>query len=402
MTGPLAKLKVLDLTQGIAGPFCTMELGDLGADVVKVEPLGGDFSRGFGPPFVQGESLPFLAVNRSKRSVEIDWARAEGVAVIHRLALNADVLVESFGPGEADRLGLGYEALRAVNPRLIYTSLSPFGQNGPYRDWVSSDIVSQAMSGFTKFFGIPGEPPVAMGGDQASMFAGKYLFHGIMAAVLCRELRGISQRVDMSLLQGLVGQPMAYTGASFQLTQEEAAKVAMGRRPNVGVGGALPTKDMAVDFTFLSSGYITSEVGWTNFLRDIGAPEMADDPRFNTQSGRGANAQEFRSQLQSHLVTKTAAEVLEVCRKHGGMAAAYHTLEAMVTHPHTIANDMVLSVEHPLLGQLKMIGMPSWFHGTPAKVVLPPPTLGQHTIEVLAENGFKHAEIERLVTEFAI
>lgn len=402
MSGPLEGLKVIDLTQGWAGPFCAMELGDLGAGVTKIEPPGGDFTRRIGPPFFKGESLPFLAVNRSKRSIVLDLEQPAGVAVLKRLVADADVVVESFTPGEADRLGIGEAALRQVNPRLIYATMTPFGQEGAYRDWAGSELVAQAMGSFTQFFGQPGGAPVMMGGDQANLMAGKYLFHGVMAALLHRERSGVPQRVDMSVLGGLVGQPMAYVGAEFQLSEEEAVqaratRAARGLGPNAGPERGTATKDMGINFMFYISGYIPNEAAWSNFFRDIGAPSMAEDPRFNVQTGRSANAALLQAELEKHLATFTAYEALDIIQKYGGMSAAFHTMEAAMTHPQTLANNMVVAVDHPLLGELKMVGMPSWFHDTPAVVELAPPTLGQHTLVILQEAGYAQGEMEELL-----
>jgi len=388
VAGPLESLKVIDLTQGWAGPFCTMQLGDMGATVIKVEPPEGDFTRRLGPPFPDGESLPFLSVNRSKRSVVLDLETPSGVAAVQRLIQDADVLVESYAPGEADSMGIGYEALKAINPGLIYATITPFGQTGPYRDWAGSEIVAQSLAGFTPHLGKPGQAPVMLGGEQAAIFAGKFFFHGILAALICRERTGVAQRVDASLLGGMMAaQVMAYPGDDYQFpsdTKEEAPPP-----PAVNSLGfsSIRTKDMVVDFAFFVSGYTPNDDAWHNFFVDLGAQDMAEDPRFNDRYGRAENAAALISGLEGHCADKGAQEVWDIIHRYGGMGAPYHTMNAVMNHPHAIANDMVVTVQHPTLGALKMVGMPWQFEGSPAAITLPPPTLGQHTVEVLQQAG---------------
>jgi crotonobetainyl-CoA:carnitine CoA-transferase CaiB-like acyl-CoA transferase len=401
MAGPLAGLTVLDLSQGWAGPFCAMELGDLGAAVVKVEPPEGDFTRRLGPPFVEGESLPYLAVNRSKRGMTLDLETERGREVLRRLVRAADVLVESFDPGAADRMGIGYEDLRRLNPRLVYATVTPFGQEGPYRDLAGSELTTQLLAGWTQYFGEPDGPPVIMGGEQAGIFAGKYLAIGALAALESRRVSGAGQRVDASLLGGLVGQPMAYVMDDFQFSPEELERTAATRAAQRAAGPVrgTPTQDMAIDFMFYVSGYIPNDAAWHAFFRDVGAEHLAEDPRFRTQADRQANKAALDAELEQALSKFTVYEVMDIILKHGGMASPYHTLDAMARHPQTQANEMVIEVEHPTLGMLNMIGMPSWFHGSPATVELAPPTLGQHTLAVLEEAGFTREEIAELLVE---
>jgi crotonobetainyl-CoA:carnitine CoA-transferase CaiB-like acyl-CoA transferase len=402
MPGPLEGLKVIELAEGWAGPFCAMEMGDLGAEVVKVEPLEGDFTRRLGPPFFAGESLPFLAINRSKRSLTLDLESERGRDVLRRLARDADVLIESFDPGHADEIGLGYAALEPLNPRLVYASVTPYGQEGPYRDRAGSELTTQMFAGWSWYFGEPGGPPVIMGGEQAGLIAGKFLMIGILAALERRRRTGRGQRVDTSLLGALVGLPMGYAGAEFQFTPEEWERDAVIRRSYAGTGApmrGLATNDMAIEFNFYVTGYVPNDAAWRDFFRDLGAAHLAEDPRFQSQADRVANRAALDAELERAMAGFSVYEVMELCLKHGGMAAPYQTLRAMAEHPQTQANEMVISVEHATLGELKMIGMPFWYHRSTAQVVLPPPTLGQHSVEVLQRAGLEPSEIESLLTD---
>ena len=399
MPGPLDGLRVVELAQGWSGPFCGMELGDLGADVIKVEPLEGDLTRGLGPRFAHGEAIPFLALNRSKRGIAIDLDQEQGVTVLRRLIDWADVLIESPLPGAPARPGLDAESLRGSHPSLVHGVVTPFGNEGPYSDWAGSELVVQAMSGFPALLGEAGAPPVVLGGGQASLYAGEYLFIGILGALMSRARTAQGQSVHTSVLAGLVGQPMAYVSEDFQYEDDPSPEAAAPPAPRAS--GAplrgLKTKDMAIDFTFYVSGYIPNDDAWREFFERMGAPELAADPRFATEPDRVNNKQEFDATLEALFADKDVYEIMDVILELGGMAAPYHTVEAMAKHPQAVANDMVIEVTHPLVGELRMIGMPSRFLGTPAEVTLPPPTLGQHSIDVLEELAFTRTEIEELL-----
>jgi crotonobetainyl-CoA:carnitine CoA-transferase CaiB-like acyl-CoA transferase len=391
MSGPLHGLRVVDLTEGWAGPFCTMELGDLGADVVKVEPPQGELTRRLGDPEFEGETLPFLAVNRSKRAICLDTTSADGRAVLHRLAASADVVVESMRPGEADERGIGYDALRATNPHLVYATITGFGQEGPYRDWACSELVAQAMSAMIP--PSPGEEPVVLGGEQLSLFAGKYLFHGIVAALIWRARSGVAQRVDVSILEAGLAR-----GMSIWPSSPEAPAARPPSAPMWATAvRAFDTADMPVEFNFRKNGYTPNDDAWQTFFGDVGANELIGDPRFTTEVDRTVNFGELKRALEVHLSRFSAYEIMELVAKQGGMAAPWHTLDGALAHAQSEALHMTATVAHPTLGALRTTASPYDFLGSPAEIRLAPPTFGQHTLEVLDELGYDHAEIIRLL-----
>jgi crotonobetainyl-CoA:carnitine CoA-transferase CaiB-like acyl-CoA transferase len=396
--GPLEGIRVVDFTQGWAGPFCTMELGDLGASVIKVEPQQGDFTRQLGPPYLAGQTLPYLAVNRSKRGIVLDLNKSMGVTIARRLASSADIVVESFDPGEADRFGIGYEALAAENPGLVYATVTAFGQSGPYRDRAASELVIQAMSGVLDAQ-TNGGPKVALGGDPVSLFTGKYLFHGILAALIYRRRRGIGQRVDVAMLEAGLARSMTLWPSVVSQPDDHAASI-----PPIWAGHdrSIQAGSQRVEFNFRKDGYTPNDDAWMSFFHDIGADELIGDPRVATEKDRTANFEHLRAVLEEHLTTWTADEVIDLVVKYGGMAAQWNDLEPALAHPQAEARGLVISVEHPTLGALRMTAPPYEFQGSPIVVELPPPTLGQHTLEILGELDFTHEEITGLVRDRVI
>ncbi|HYA29337.1 MAG TPA: CoA transferase [Acidobacteriota bacterium] len=388
--GPLAGIRVLDLTRVLAGPYCTMFLGDLGAEVVKVEqPEVGDDTRGWGPPFAGGESAYFLCVNRNKKSITIDLKASEGIALIRQLAERADVFIENFRPGAMDRLGLGERELRAANPRLVYASLSGFGADGPMAEIPGYDLIVQAWGGLMSITGTGDSGPLKVGVAIIDLVAGLMLGKAIVAALYAREKIGVGQKIDTSLLEAEVA-ALINAGSNYLVG---------GKVPNRW-GNAHPTivpyQSFQTADSFLVIG-VASEGIWKRFCEAIGKSELADDPRFAKNARRVENRTELililtelflQRDNQSWLKDLTAAEV---------PCAPIQTIDQVFSAPQVLHRNMLVEAQHPTAGTVKMAGIPVKFSVTPGSVRLPPPLLGEHSNAVLESwLGLSRAQTEEL------
>lgn len=374
--GPLDGVKVLDLTRVLAGPYCTMFLGDLGAEVVKVEQPGvGDDTRGWGPPFVGGESAYYLCVNRNKKSLTLDLKSNQGIELLRRLAKCADVVIENFRPGTMARLGLGEKDLRAVNPRLIYASLSGFGADGPMSDWPGYDLIVQAWGGLMSITGTPDGEPTKVGVAIVDIVAGLMLGKAITAALFAREKLGVGQRIDTSLLEAEVA-CLINVGSNY-LVEGKIPSRWGNAHPNI-----VPYQSFKTADGYLVLG-VASEAIWRRFCQAIGKVDLADDPRFAKNSNRVENRTELIKILSQIFLSRTTDAWLSLLNEAEVPSAPVQTVDQVFSAPQVLHREMLVEVEHPTAGTVRMAGIPVKFSSTPASIRLPPPLLGQHTKEIL-------------------
>ena len=381
----LAGLKVLDCTHVIAGAYCSLILADLGADVIKIEPPSGETTRGHpGAPF-----RAFDFVNRNKRAIALDLTTDTGAAVVRRLAETADVFVENYRPGSLDRMGLGYAALKAVNPRIVYASVSGFGLDGPYRDRGGFDLIAQAMSGIMSFTGEEGsDKPVAAGVPLSDLNAGVFAALGVLAALRHRDLTGEGQQVETSLLESALAYTVWETG--LYLTTGEVAKRQGTRHRLAAPYEALRTADghMVVG--------VNNQRLWLRFCEAIGAPELASEDDFARPNRRVRNRDALQARLEAILIKDTTANWLAKLEAQGVPAGPLNTIAEAWADPQVQARGLLAEVE----GR-KFVRTPIKLHGTPVALRRGPAEVGEHTREVLAEAGFSGEEIEALIGEGA-
>jgi crotonobetainyl-CoA:carnitine CoA-transferase CaiB-like acyl-CoA transferase len=393
---PLDDLLVFDLSRILSGPYCSMYLSDFGARVIKLEhPQGGDDTRAFGPPFVGGESTYFLSINRNKESVAIDLKDERGRALALDLAARADVLLENFRPGALDRLGLGYEALRARNSRLIYTSISGFGHTGD-PEWVRRpgyDLAIQGMGGLPSLTGDAAGPPFKVGTSIADMIAGLYALVGILVALHARQRTGRGQHVDVSMLDGQISLLTYHAGIHF------ATGSVPGRRGNQHPSICPYETYRAKD------GYVNIAVGndtqWRAFVKEVGEPlaGLAADQRFATNRGRVEGRDALNRILEPVIAERSIAEWIARCDRAGVPSGPIHTVAEALAHPQIQARGMVVPLEHPSAGAIRVTGVPVRLSETPGRVRTAPPRLGEQTRAVLGELlGLPADRVDELVS----
>ena len=391
MKMPLEDVIVLDLSHALAGPHCSTLLADFGAQVIKLEtPGAGDIARAWGAALPGGENSYFIGLHRNKRGISIDLKSAEGKELFFKLAEKADVILENFRPGALERLGLGYEAVKARNPGIIYTSVSGFGQDGPYRDRAAMDLIVQAESGMISITGEEGGHGVRCGVSIADLTAGMYAAYGTMLALRVKEKTGEGQRVDVSMLEGQMS----------LLNVNISAYLADGEMP-VPMGTAykalLPyqtfrtaTRDLAIA--------IGSQKLWKIFCPLIGHPEIIDDPKFIDNAARIANRDALIQLVQHAFLTKSYEEWEQILLKAGIPVGAVNNLQEMLDHPQVAARGAMVDTEHPRAGPVKLVGVPVKLSRTPGAIRSPSPMLGEHSAETLREVlGMGDAEIKRLM-----
>jgi len=394
--GPLKGMRVLDLSHVMAGPVCGLMLADMGAEVIKIEKLeGGDDTRRMLPPDINGEPAAFMMMNRNKRGLALDLKHPQGKEVLRRLVAKADVLIENYRHDTMERLGLGYEALKAINPGLIYCEISGFGRTGPWAEQGGFDLVAQGMSGLMSITGEgPGRAPVKVGAPVTDITAGILAAMGVCAAYAHKIKTGEGQRVDTSLFEA--GITHTYWQSAIAFATGVSPGPLGSAHPLSAPYQAFETKD-----GWINLGASNQKL-WLKFVELLEDPELAADPRFKDNAGRMGNLPALVEALTPHFKKRTTAEWLALLEKAGVPAGPVLSIREMHAHPQTIAREMVPELDHPVAGKVQTIGLPVKFSKTPGKVAAPAPLHGQHTREILVEIGYSNAEIDGLIAERAV
>jgi formyl-CoA transferase len=372
---PLAGIRVLDFSHALAGPYCTMLLGDLGADVIKVEPPAGDHSRQWGPPFINGESSYFLSVNRNKRSVVLDLKRPAALRVAEKLAMESDVVVENFKPGTMARLGLDAEKLQDMKAGLVYASISGFGQNQP--TLAGYDQIAQGTSGMMSMNAMPEGPPTKVGVPIGDITAGMFASQTILAALVERARTGKGRRIDIALNDSLLAL-FTYQAGRFFATGEIPSQEG-NHHATIAPYGTFAVSDGFINVA------VATDAQYTRFCEAIRAPELAEDPRFASNALRQASRPELASAIEGHLREHTRAYWLERFEGFGIPAGPILGIDEAFASPLATERDMTVEIEHPMSGRITQVGAPWKIDGASSPIRIPPPLLGQHTAEVLRE-----------------
>ena len=395
MTGALHGIKVVELAQIMAGPTCGLLLADMGADVIKVEKLpGGDDTRVYAEPSIHGEPAAFMILNRNKRSIAVNLKTRGGLEVVKRLLAEADVVLENYRKGTLEKLGLGYDVLCALNPRLIYCAVSGYGRTGPYADKGGFDLIAQGFAGIMSITGEPGGPPAKSGTSVADINAGILAALGIVAALVSRATTGRGQIVETSLMEAAVQQTY-WQSALFFATGVNAGPTGSAHLLTAPYQ-AFPTGD----------GWINiggaNQANWERIAKVIGRPELADDPRFKTNGDRMRNLAQLTQLIGEKLRERPSAEWVREFEAVGVPVGPVNRIGDMLADPQVAAREMVLEVDHPRAGRTRALGMPIKFSESRADLTRPAPLLGQHSREILDHLGYSLAEIETLQHDGAV
>ena len=394
-SGPLAGLKVLEMAQIMAGPTCGMMLADMGADVVKVEKLpGGDDSRGYREPLINGVSAPFMVLNRNKRGIALNLKAQQGRDILISMVKQSDVLIENYRKGTLEKLGVGYDVLSDANPGLIYCAISGYGRSGPYADKGGFDLIAQGFAGLMSVTGEPGGPPVKTGNSVADMNAGILAVAGITAAYVHKLKTGQGQIVETSLMEAAL-QQTGWHAATYFGTGESPGPTGSAHLLSAPYQ-AFPTKD----------GWINiggaNQANWERVAAVLGHPEWRDDPRFRTNTNRMENLAALTEVMSAILQTRDRADWMREFDAAGVPAGPVHSIGEALSHPQTLARDMVVNLVHPQAGPTQALGCPIKFSATPTRIDRAAPLLGQHSRELLREYGYDDHQIDEFVAQRVI
>jgi len=390
MPEALEGVRVLDCSQILAGPFCSMLLADMGADVIKIEkPNGGDDTRRMGPPFIDTESAAFLAMNRNKRSIVLNFKEQSGVQAMKTLVKDADIVIENYRTGTMARLGLGYEDLKNINPGIIYCSISGFGRTGPYANRGGFDLVAQGMSGLMSITGVPNSPPVKVGVPIADMNAGMFATYGILTAYINKLRTKKGQYLEISLLEAAI----AYTvweSAGYFATGDIAEPLGSSHR-NSAPYQALKTKDGHINVG------APNQSNWERFANAIERSDLVTRNEFKDNASRLVNRESLERELELTLTTKNSSEWLEVLEKSGVPAGPILNISEVWNDPQVEARNMKVTLDHPTAGKITNIGLAAKLYSTPGRITKPAPLLGEHTREILVDAGYSKKNIKDLI-----
>lgn len=388
MLSLLKGVRILDVSRVLAGPFCSMMLADLGAEVIKVESPEGDLTRSFGPPFLGGESGYYLSLNRNKRSLCLDLTKPEGKEVLYAAARRTDIFIENFRPGVAERLGIDFETFSHLNEEIIYCSISGYGQDGPSRERPSFDIILQAVGGLMGITGEEGGPPIRIGVATADLGAGLHAAIAILAALWRRSRTGVGEYIDVSILDGQISW-LTYMAQEYFLTSKSPRRMG-SRHPHIMPYQAFPTSDGHVVVAAANDRF------WRGLCKAVGREDLADAEAYSTNERRVANRDSLESALSESFRKRGTHEWVTRLQGEGVPCAPVNSIEDVFSDPQVLHRGMVLETRHPSLGRITQLGLPFRFASEDFEVQRAPPQRGEHTTELLLEMGYTPDRVAEL------
>lgn len=386
MSGPLKGIKVIELARTLAGPYCGMMLGDMGADVIKVEqPRIGDETRGYSPPEMEGEGTYYLSLNRNKKGITANLKTAEGQEIIKRLIGDADILIENFRNGTMEKFGLSYDILSEINPRLIYCAVTAFGRTGPMKDEPGYDLLLQGYGGIMSVTGENNGLPMRVGFSIVDLTTGMYASNAVLLALLSRMKTGKGQYVETSLMESIISLQCYHAQGVF-VTGKAPGRFGTGH-PNIVPYQVFETKDGHIIIA------VPNDWLWKKMCDSLGLTDIKDDSRFNTNAKRVVNRDELIHLMTEFTKKQRSDEILTNLKNSGVPCGPVNNILQSLESPQVKAREMIQEIVHPTIGKLKMLGFPMKLSATPGSIELPPPLLGQHTDEIMRDIGFTDQEI---------